>query len=70
MAGEWDDDLSDGSELDSASGSCCEAVAKKKSTMLHKILTFLYSYVNKSFSASPDWLIAIKSRQSNSFIRG
>lgn len=31
VAGEWPDDLTGGSELDSASGSCCEAVAGKKS---------------------------------------
>lgn len=27
VAGEWPDDLTEGSELGSASGSCCEAVA-------------------------------------------
>lgn len=27
VAGEWPDDLTEGSELDSVSGSCCDAVA-------------------------------------------
>ena len=33
VAGEWLDDLTEGSELDSASGSCCNAVAGRKSRM-------------------------------------
>lgn len=30
VAGEWPDDLTEGSELGSASVSCCEAVAERK----------------------------------------
>lgn len=30
VAGEWADDLTEGSEFCSASGSCCEAVAGKR----------------------------------------
>lgn len=32
VAGEWPDDLTEGSELGSASVSCCEAVAERKAT--------------------------------------
>lgn len=33
VAGEWPGGLTEGSELDSASGSCCEADAGRKSKM-------------------------------------
>lgn len=35
VAGEWPDGLTEGSELGSASGSCCDAVANREKKILH-----------------------------------
>lgn len=42
VAGERPDDLADGSELASASGSCCDAVAGRKSKVHHENMHTVY----------------------------